>query len=192
VCSALQFVRFSAVTAFNFWLPSLLVADRGFSLAAAGLVTAMSAVLTVSSNAAGGYLSDRLRNPPLVIGGSLAVLTCTTTLLVVVDPVPLLLVVIALNAIAQQLYFGPLFFVPVEVLGQRTAGIAIGFSNLFANTGGLLTAYLLGVVKDSAGSFAPGFMGISVLCAGGIALSVLLARMRARTLLARRAGITSA
>ncbi|MBI3916327.1 MAG: MFS transporter [Betaproteobacteria bacterium] len=82
VCSALQFVRFSVVTAFNFWLPSLLVADRAFSLPAAGLVTAMSAVLTVSSNAAGGYVSDRLRNPPLVIGGSLAVLACTTTLLV--------------------------------------------------------------------------------------------------------------
>jgi sugar phosphate permease len=182
VCSALQFVRFSVVTAFNFWLPSLLVADRGFSLPAAGLVTAMSAVLTVSSNAAGGYLSDRLKNPPLVIGGSLAVLACTTTLLVVVEPIPALLAVIALNAIFQQLYFGPLFFVPVEVLGQRTAGIAIGFSNLFANAGGLLTAYALGVVKDTAGSFTWGFIGVSALCAIGIGLSVILARTRTRSL----------
>ena len=187
VCSALQFIRFSAVTAFNFWLPSLLVAERGFSLAAAGLVAAMSAVLTVSANATGAYLSDRLGNPPVVIGGSLAVLTCTTTLLVVVEPVPVLLLVIALNAIFQQLYFGPLFFVPVEVLGQRTAGIAIGFSNLFANAGGLLTAYALGVVKDRAGSFTWGFIGISVLCACGIVLSVLLARMRTRSLTARGA-----
>jgi nitrate/nitrite transporter NarK len=182
VCGALQFVRFSVVTAFNFWLPSLLVADRGFSLAAAGLVGAMSAVLTVSSNAAGGYVSDRLKNPPLVIGGSLAVLTCTTTLLVVVEPIPVLLLVIALNAVFQQLYFGPLFFVPVEVLGQRTAGIAIGFSNLFANTGGLLTAYTLGVVKDKVGSFTWGFMGLSALCVTGIALSIVLARMRKRAL----------
>jgi sugar phosphate permease len=186
VCSALQFVRFSVVTAFNFWLPSLLVADRGFSLAAAGLVTAMSAVLTVSSNAAGGYVSDRLKNPPLVIGGSLAVLACTTTLLVVVEPIPVLLLVIALNAIFQQLYFGPLFFVPVEVLGQRTAGIAIGFSNLFANTGGLLAAYTLGVIKDKSGTFTWGFIGISTLCLAGIALSVLLARMRTRALGAQR------
>ena len=186
VCSALQFVRFSVVTAFNFWLPSLLVADRAFSLPAAGLVTAMSAVLTVSSNAAGGYVSDRLRNPPLVIGGSLAVLACTTTLLVVVDSIPALLLVIAVNAVFLQLYFGPLFFVPVEVLGQRTAGIAIGFSNLFANTGGLLTAYTLGVVKDKAGSFTWGFVGISALCVLGVALSFLLARMRTRALAAVR------
>jgi sugar phosphate permease len=182
VCSALQFVRFSVVTSFNFWLPSLLVADRGFSLPAAGLVIAMGALLTVSSNAVGGYVSDRLRNPPLVIGGSLAVLACTSTLLVVVEPIPLLLIVIGLNAIFQQLYFGPLFFVPVEVLGQRTAGIAIGFSNLFANTGGLLAAYTLGVVKDRAGSFTWGFVGISALCIVGVTLSILLARMRTRAL----------
>jgi sugar phosphate permease len=187
VCGALQFIRFSVVTGFNFWLPSFLMADRGFSLPAAGLVTAMSAVLTVSSNALGGYLSDRLKNPPLVIGSAMAVLACTTTSLVVVEPIPVLLLVIALNAVFQQLYFGPLFFVPVEVLGQRTAGIAIGFSNLFANTGGLLTAYTLGVVKDRAGTFTWGFVGISALCVTGIALSVVLARMRATALAAPRA-----
>jgi nitrate/nitrite transporter NarK len=186
VCSALQFVRFSVVTAFNFWLPSFLVADRGFSLAAAGLVTAMGALLTVTANAAGGYVSDRIGNPPRVIGASLAVLACTTTLLVVVEPIPLLLLVIAVNAVFQQLYFGPLYFVPLEVLGQRTAGIAIGFSNLFANTGGLVTAYTLGVVKDATGSFTWGFVGISVLCVFGIALSVLLASMRRVALTARQ------
>jgi len=77
VCSAIQFVRFSVVTSFGFRLPSLLVAERSFSLPAAGLVTAMSAAFTAPSYALGGYVSDRLRNPPLVIGGSLAVLACT-------------------------------------------------------------------------------------------------------------------
>ena len=36
VCSGLQFVRFSVTTAFNFWLPSLLVTDRGLSVQADG------------------------------------------------------------------------------------------------------------------------------------------------------------
>ena len=185
VCSAIQFVRFSAVTSFNFWLPSLLVADRGFSLPAAGLVVAMSAAFTAPSNALGGYVSDRLNNPPLVIGGSLAVLACTSTLLVVVESVPALLLVIAVGSIFLQFYFGPLFFVPMEVLGQRTAGMATGFSNLFANIGGLLTAYTLGMVRDQAGSFTWGFVGISVLCLIGVGLSVVLARMRKRALAAR-------
>jgi sugar phosphate permease len=184
VCSAIQFVRFSVVTSFNFWLPSLLVADRGFSLPAAGLVTAMSAAFTAPSNALGGYVSDRLRNPPLVIGGSLAVLACTSTLLVVVESVPALLLVIAVGSVFLQFYFGPLFYVPMEVLGQRTAGMTTGFSNLFANIGGLLTAYTLGMVRDEAGSFTWGFVGISVLCLIGVGLSVVLARMRNRALAA--------
>lgn len=185
VCSAIQFIRFSVVTGFSFWLPSLLVADRGFSLPAAGLVTAMSAAFTAPSNALGGYVSDRLRNPPLVIGGALAVLACTSTLLVVVESTPALLLVIAVGSIFLQCYFGPLFFVPIEVLGQRTAGMTTGFSNLFANLGGLLTAYVLGMVRDKAGSFTWGFVGISVLCLVGVALSVILARMRHRALAAR-------
>ncbi len=185
VCSAIQFVRFSVVTSFNFWLPSLLVADRGFSLPAAGLVTAMSAAFTAPSNALGGYVSDRLKNPPLVIGGSLAVLACTSTLLVVVESVPALLLVIAVASVFLQFYFGPLFYVPMEVLGQRTAGMTTGFSNLFANIGGLLTAYTLGIVRDNAGAFTWGFVGISALCIIGVALSVVLARMRNRALAAR-------
>ena len=63
VCSGLQFVRFSVVTAFNFWLPSLLVADRGLSVQTAGLVVAMSAAFTAPSNTLGGYVSDRLQEP---------------------------------------------------------------------------------------------------------------------------------
>jgi sugar phosphate permease len=132
-------------------------------------------------------VSDRLGNPPLVIGGSLAILAVTSTLLVTVDSIPLLLLVIAVNSVFLQFYFGPLFFVPMEVLGQRTAGIATGFSNLFANAGGLMTAYALGAVKDSAGTFTWGFLGISVLCAIGVVLSVILARMRNKALAAQRA-----
>ena len=185
ICSALQVIRFSIVTAFNFWLPSLLLADRGFSLQSAGAVVAMSAALSAPSNALGGYVSDRLRNPPLVIGGSLAILACTCVLLVTVESVPALLLAIAVSAVFVQFYFGPLFYVPVEVLGQRNAGAVTGFSNLFANFGGLVSAYGLGVVKDAHGSFTWGFIGLGVLCLAGVALSALLARMR-KTLLAAK------
>ena len=113
------------------------------------------------------------------------VLACTSTLLVVVESVPALLLVIAVGSVFLQFYFGPLFYVPMEVLGQRTAGMTTGFSNLFANIGGLLTAYTLGIVRDNAGAFTWGFVGISALCLAGVALSVVLARMRNRALAAR-------
>jgi sugar phosphate permease len=95
-----------------------------------------------------------------------------------------LLAVIALNAIFMTIYFGPLFYVPIEVLGQRTAGLVTGVGNLFANLGALSAAYLLGVVKDFTGSFAWGFFGIASLCSVGVLLSVVLARLRQRALLA--------
>jgi MFS transporter, ACS family, D-galactonate transporter len=185
VCSGLQFVRFSVVMGFNFWLPSFLVADRGFSIPAAGLVMAMSAALSAPSNTLGAYVSDRLRNPPLVIGAALVVLAGAAALIPAVETIPLLLAVIAVYSVFQGFYFGPLFLVPVEVLGTRVAGTAIGFSNLFANIGGFISIYTLGAIRDVAGSFAWGFVGISAACLGGVALSVLLARMRSRALSTR-------
>lgn len=178
ICGAIQFVRFSAVTGFSFWLPSMLVADRGFSLQAAGLIAAMSAALSVPANPLGGYLSDRIGNPPLIIGASLAALACSSLLIVQVESMTALLLVVAAGSVFLQLYFGPLFYVPLEILGQRAAGTVTGFSNLFANLGGLTTAYALGAVKDLSGSFTWGFIGIGGLCALGAALSFLLARVR--------------
>jgi ACS family D-galactonate transporter-like MFS transporter len=182
VCCALQFARFSVVTAFVVWLPSLLVADRGLSVHTAGLVVAMSAALTAASNTIGSYVSDRLRNPPLVIGGAFAVLACTSQLLVSVESIPLLFAVIAPSAVFLQVYFGPLFLVPLEVLGPRIAGTATGVGNLFANIGGFATACAFGMVKDHAGSFTWGYRGISAVCLAGVALSLVLARVRSRAL----------
>jgi sugar phosphate permease len=70
----------------------------------------------------------------------------------------------------------------VEVLGPRVAGTATGFANLFANIGGLVTVYVLGMVKDSAGTFTWGFFGLSAVCLTGVALAAALARMRRRAL----------
>jgi sugar phosphate permease len=69
----------------------------------------------------------------------------------------------------------------------RVAGTAIGFTNLFANIGGFACVYALGAVKDSTGSFASGFAGISVACLAGVVLAVVLARLRTRALAARHA-----
>jgi nitrate/nitrite transporter NarK len=182
LASAVQFIRMGPVVGISFWLPSFLVADRGLTIQTAGLVTAMGAALSAPSNAIGGYVSDRLNNPPLVIGGALTILACTTFLLTQVQSLPLLLIVIAVNSVFAQFYFGPLFLVPVEVLGQRTAGIVTGFCNLFANIGSVAFAYSLGVIKDRTGSFAWGFGAICLACIIGVLLSVALARTRRQAL----------
>jgi sugar phosphate permease len=178
VCSGLQFVRFSIVMGLAFWLPTFLMADRGMSIAQAGLVMAMSAAISAPSTTLGAYVSDRLGNPPLVIGASLAALACAAALLPGVHSVPPLLLVIALYSVFQGFYFGPLFLVPMEILGPRVAGTATGFANLFANIGGFVTVYALGWIRDSTGSFAAGFAGISAMAIAGVVLTALLARVR--------------
>ena len=178
ICNALQFIRFAAVTAFNFWLPSLLLADRGFALEHVGLVVALSAACAGAANPLGAYISDRLGKAPLVIGVSLAIVACTSWLLVSVTSTPLLLAVVALHSIFMTVYFGPLFAVAVDAIGQRTAGLATGVGNLFANIGALVSAFALGLVKDATGSFNAGFYAMAALCAGGVLLSVALARSR--------------
>jgi nitrate/nitrite transporter NarK len=182
LAGTVQFVRLAVVTGLGFWLPSFLVADKGLSLRAAGLVVALGALLTAPSNFVGGWLSDRLGRPLLVIGVSLAALAVTTVLLVADAGLGVLVVVVAVNAVFLQVYFGPLFAVPIRVLGERVAGISSGFSNFCANVGGLTFAYTLGAVKDATGSFAVGLYALAGLCLVGLVATAIIARLPAWTL----------
>jgi sugar phosphate permease len=178
VCGGIQYIRFGVVQGITYWLPSLLINEKGLSLQSAGLIIAIQVVLMSPSNIIGGYISDRLKNPILVIAVSLIVLGITTGLLITANHVILLVALIFINAVFLQMYFGPLFSIPVEILGVSKAGISIGFSNLFANLGGFSAAYLLGALKDRSGAFKPGFFAICGACFLGFALTLILAGMR--------------
>ena len=172
-----QFVRLAVVSGLAFWLPTYLVEDKGFTLQVAGTVAAVGAAMTAPSNFLGGYVSDRLQRPELIIGTSLTVLAATLVLLVNVHGFWLVAGVVAVNSVFVQLYFGPLFAVPIKVLGQRLAGLTSGASNFCANMGGLTFAYTLGAVKDSTGSFATGLYALAALCVVGIIATVALSRL---------------
>ena len=174
----IQYVRLAVFIGISFWLPSFLVDERHRSLQLAGVIVAIAAAITAPSNFLGGYISDRLRSPYLVIGGSLAAIAITTFLMARVHDIVLLIVVISINAIFVQLYFGPLFSVPVEMLGPRAAGMASGFGNFFANMGGFTFAFTLGRVKDVTGSFDIGFYTLSAAAVLGLACTITLSRMK--------------
>ncbi len=178
--AVIQYVRLAVVFGVNVWLPTFIVDERGYSLQTAGAIVAMAAALTAPSNFIGGYLSDRLGRPLAVIGGAMIVLAVTTLLLPRVHGLGPLLAVIAVNAIAMQLYFGPLFAVPVQMFGARSAGLVSGFGNFFANIGGFTFVYVLGAVKDATGSFQSGFAALSVACLVSLAATVWLRSLRGR------------
>ena len=180
VCGILQYIRLAVMQGISFWLPSLLIHEKGLSLQLTGLIIAIRFGLIAPSNLLGGYISDRLRNPTLVISFALIILATTTALLVMVDNITVLIAIICINGIFVQMYFGPLFAVPIDMLGMRMAGMLGGFSNFFANIGAFSFIYLLGILKDTTGSFDSGFYAIAVICVIGLAFAILLAQMRSK------------
>ncbi len=180
-CGIVQFVRLAVMQGISFWLPTFLIEERGFSLENVGILVAVQAVLTAPFNLVGAAVSDKLRNPPLVIGFSLLVLAVTTALFASVSSTFWLISLICLNSIFVQMYFGPLFAIPLEILGQQQAGISTGFGNLFANVGGLVAMYLLGLLRDATHSLDAGFFLISGIAVAGLVTTIWLARIRTST-----------
>lgn len=168
----IQFVRLAVVQSVAFWLPSYVVSDKGFSLATAGLVVLVGAAVTAPANFLGGYFSDRFNRPLLVIGLSMGVLATTLSALSMVTSLWAVLAVIAINSIFIQVYFGPLFSIAIQHLGDANAGIVSGFGNFCANLGGFALVYLLGRVKDATGQFQAGLLTLALLCVFGLVATV--------------------
>lgn len=178
LCYGLQFIRFGIVQGISFWLPTLLVNEKQFPLQLAGIIIAVQSVISASANLFGAYFSDKFKKPTLIIGISMIMLLITTGLLVGLNSMGLIIAVIVINALFIQSYFGSLFTLAVEILGVEKTGISNGVSNMFAIFGGLLTAYFMGFLRDTTGSFEWGFYSVCILAATGLVLSIILERMR--------------
>jgi sugar phosphate permease len=176
VCGGIQFVRYAIFQGIATWLPSLLIDEQGISLQVTGMIMVIRALVTSPSQLLGGYISDKLHNPTLIIQLSLVILLVTTTMLVRINDIPLLIGMIMINAVFVQFYFGPLFAMPVDRLGQHMTGTITGVSNFYANLGGFTAVYILGILKDISGSFASGFYFMAGLCLIGLLLTVLLSK----------------
>lgn len=164
----IQFVRLAMVQGLRYWLPTFLVVDRGMSLTTAGLIVAISTAASVPANLLGGYLSDRLGRPLAVIGTSMIILGTTTGLLVPTSGFVTIALVVGIQSIFLQAYFGPLFEVPTQALGAESAGSISGFSNLCANIGALVFSFILGATRDLTGAFDIGFLLLTAACALGL------------------------
>ncbi len=178
LCGGIQYVRLGVFQGITFWLPSLLIDEKGLSLQAAGLVIAFRGLMFPPTNIIGGYLSDRLKKPTALIGFSFLILAITTILIVRTDNITLLVLFIVLNALFLQVYFGPLFALPIERFGAHMVGSLSGFGNFFANLGGITFSFLVGFIKDKTGVFESGFYAISLACILGIIFTLFVEKMR--------------
>ena len=178
LASFIQFTRLAVVQSLRFWLPTYLVADKGLSLAAAGLIVAIANIVTLPANLLGGYLSDRSGRPHGIIIVSLAVLIPSFVLLPLADGMLPLIAVIIAQFVVMQAYSGSLFEIPLLHLGSDSAGSLNGFGNFWANIGGLVFAWVLGVSKDHSGSFNVGWMMLGGLCLLALGAAVAMSKVR--------------
>lgn len=168
-----QFVRMGIMNGFTFWLPTFLVVERGFPIAAAGLVVAGTYAVVAASNVVGGLVSDHWQVPVPLIVVSLAALSVLLALVGVVDRAIWVIATTALIAVFLQFYFGALFVVPVRIFGPSISGVSTGFGNFCANVGAFVASLSMGVLRDITDSFTAGF-----LCMSGAALVALMAIVR--------------
>lgn len=177
VAGVIQFVRLAVVTGMGFWMPSILIEDKGFSVAAAGLVVALAALITAPSNFLGGYLSDRWGRPLTLTWVAMLVLSVTTVALTVVEDKGVVVLVVAVNAFFLQLYFGPLFAVTTHILSDKPKGLLSGIGNLCANVGGFVTSFSMGLIKEGSGSFDLALLCLAGLCFLGIFSTLFLHKL---------------
>jgi len=172
----IQFIRLALVVSFAFWMPTLLVEDHGLDLRVAGLILAGGAGTTVLSNLAGGYISDRFGSPLIVIRVALLALCATSLTIATVDVTLVVVFAFLVNALFVQSYFGPIFVLPLELLGRRSEGVAAGLGNFFANLGAFAFTFALGAIRDATGSFSLGFASLSLIAFAGVLITVRLSR----------------
>jgi sugar phosphate permease len=177
VVGVVQYIRLGVFSAISFWLPSLLIEEKGLSMQVTGLIIALRTLLSAPSNMIGGYVSDRIKNPYAVISTALAGIAISTALMVKADDIVAIIVLNGANAVFIQSYFGPLIAIPVEKYGSHMTGTLTGFGNFFANLGGFSSTYLLGLIKDKTGYFESGFYGIAAACLLGLVTAFLLKKM---------------
>jgi nitrate/nitrite transporter NarK len=177
VTAVIQFVRLAATHGVIMWLPSFMVVQKGYSIQTAGMLVALGAALTAPSNIMGGWIADKTGRPRAVVGVSLAVIAASLVGLVLADSLALLITVVAINSIVIQLYFGPLFAIPIQYLGRSVAGAISGFGNFWANLGGFTAVWALGGLKDATGTFTTGFLALAGLCVIGIGAVAVLRRI---------------
>ncbi|MPZ23307.1 MAG: MFS transporter [Dehalococcoidia bacterium] len=180
IIGAIQFIRLAVANSYIFWMPTFLVEDHGLSLSTAGFVVALGAAVTALANFGGGYVADRLNRPLHYIAGAMSLIGTTTLLISAIDNTVIVIALYAVNAMFVQVYFGPLFALPMAFLRVRNEGTATGFSNLFANLGAVTFAYTLGAIKDRTDSFSTGFLALAVMTFIGVGLVALLSRMPGR------------
>src|SRR5262245_13837109 len=168
VLSLFYFVTFGGFVAFSIYLPTLLRDLFRLSPADAGARTAGFVLLATLMRPVGGMLSDRFGVARILIGVFLAVAVLGA--LMGCPWMPTFTVGALGTAAALGLGNGAVFKLVPEYFPKET-GTVTGLVGAFGGLGGFFPPLALGVIRDTTGGDAMGFIFLSIFSLGCLAVN---------------------
>src|SRR5262249_42361757 len=123
-----------------------------------------------------GKLSDRRRERPHHVAGSMLIGGTCILVAVAVVPYSLLLAfaLISLSAIGAYGPLGPFWSIPTETLPAKVVGSVMGLVNALGNLGAYFAPLIVGYLNKRTGNFFAGFAFLGAITLVGAALALLL------------------
>ena len=172
-----QFFRWGMDNAFLVWLPTYLYTSKNFSLFESGMFLMASGLLGMLGNISGGYLSDKINsrlNVVLISWIGLAI--SFFTLVLVNSPIFIVIVVFSISWFGNS-HRSPMFAIIPDLFETDSTGLTTGIQNTWANFGGVLIPLMIGVLRDSTGSFDIGWISLAIFSTAMIIFNFYFKRL---------------
>jgi MFS transporter, ACS family, tartrate transporter len=162
-----------ALYGIQLWLPQM-IKGMGFSNLATGFVIALPYIAGMAAMIYWGRSSDRRRERIKHIAVALLVAAAGLGLTSIARSPLLMVVALTIAIIGSMAYFGPFFSLPSSFLSGPAMAGGIAVITTFIALGGFLGPTLIGVIKQTTGSYEPAMVahGIGLVIAAAIILVV--------------------
>ena len=171
VLSLFYFVTFGGFVAFSIYLPTLLKDMFRLSPADAGARTAGFVLLAILMRPLGGILGDRFGGARVLIGVFLALAVLGALMGCPWMPT---FTVGALGAAAMLGVGNGAVFKLVPEYFPKETGTVTGLVGAFGGLGGFFPPLVLGVIRDTTGGYALGFIFLSVFSLACLAINLFV------------------
>ena len=156
---------FSMYVALTGWLPTFYNEVRGMSLAEAGFLTSLLPFMGIFAVLLGGFLPLRIRPRRLffIVPGVMAGVGGLGSFLI--DNTAVTYFSVILMGLGAWLYVPSLLTLPIELPGMTPQKVALawGWIMTASGVGTFIAPLVVGIIRDSTGSFTPGFLIFGLL-----------------------------
>ncbi|GAC1683733.1 MAG: MFS transporter [Gemmatimonadaceae bacterium] len=185
----LYFLLVLSVYGFDLWLPQIIKAFSGLGDLWVGVLSTLPNVAAAFGMIAVAIHSDRTGERCLYVAGSgaLAAVGFAASAWLLRSPV-LALLALSVAAVGLRGYLGPFWTLPTMFLSREAAAAGIALINSLGNLGGFVGPSLVGVVRDTTGSFRGALLVLALAALGG---GVVALQLRYASVLQPQRGVAA-